>query len=687
MEDKTPSYHMTFEAVSPVGRLSTMGPFLNADVTNPRELYSILSDTRHQGGTVVASSVIASTQQTALKLPPLQSSSASEAQLRPLGEQPQHSSYPDLTSLGRQDLGSRPQLDSVRRSTSLQDVNSLDKIDGLLTSKKLTPIQRPGDPKSPREVQEKREVRSGRTEDQLVKDQPLPPIEGKGDWADHKGGLSSHTNAGRLTIGDDLKFDSPPSHRRSPECPRYIFPRGQPVKVKKPLTPTYDDYPEAYWELRSPTLQVPSDLKEDMIDRDNYRLQQISLLHLRAMNRDGVTTSRLDAYRKWQQNIQEHLPPLGLSNKLNSPRIAGIPSGPIGQIIKEKSKFKVSVPVQSHTLLLAPTPLGHTAAKKQNDGMHTTKTDSAEQVTVPAADAEPQQETPHENGGEQEPLQQQEKSRTNGAEKDTQKLTNGAEKDTHKLKDAKPLKASVVNLYMTPAASTTKVTTELPLGLKRTLSERRSRSGKPGPQPSEQYPHLVPYHPNIQVLDPPRNLSASSKESTRSSSLTHYFQRIPSAPVGATPPHTLRTLLATNRPRPKPVAETSCKKNAGGKLILNKFNRLQVFGEQSHQLEDSSNAMGDTSCYAMDVRAQRRKPYLPENRPPTYRLDMRNYPPRHHAYGRGMGVNVVGGGYPILISERGGMPMAEHVDPASLSFRFRDGEVIVSRQGKKTHLT
>ena len=74
MVEKGPSYeyHVSFEAIPPVGVLSTLGPFLKTDVTNPRELYSILSESRPQG-TLLTS--VAVNPQPAAKLPPLQSSS------------------------------------------------------------------------------------------------------------------------------------------------------------------------------------------------------------------------------------------------------------------------------------------------------------------------------------------------------------------------------------------------------------------------------------------------------------------------------------------------------------------------------------------------------------------------------------------------------------------------------------
>ncbi|XP_076445594.1 uncharacterized protein LOC143283296 [Babylonia areolata] len=500
MVEQTPNYpyHVTFEAVPPVGLLSSTGPFLTADVTNPRELYSILSESRRHGAVFTS---VTSSAQPSVRLPPLQSSSES-IQFRPLGDQTQHSSYPDLTAFSRQPPV-LPQQDPVWRSTSLQDVSSMGMMGGALTGKKLTPIPRSCDTKSPDDPQQEKEnVTPGKTDAQLTRDQPLPPIEGKGGVPNIKGTLSS-TDVGRLRKGGGVDFQShscPPTHRR---C---IFPRGQPVQVKKPLTPTYDDYPEAYWELRSPTLQDPTDLKEDMIDRDWYRLQQMSLHHLRAVNRD-VLTSKLDSYRKWQQTMQEHLPPLVLSTKLDSPRGAGV--HPTGALTSRRSwkQHRLSVPVQNHIFMLAPQAIGtssNPAVKTHDDRMDNAQQEPARQaeVPVPDTDAGQEQEASKENEGEKDSHPKQETSKTaNGGEKDIQK------------QDVKPVKASVVNLYIDPAPkSHTSTSDMLHPGPKKAHNGKRPESDRVGPQQCEQNSlPLQQQQQNGQVAEQlARKLSATS---------------------------------------------------------------------------------------------------------------------------------------------------------------------------------
>ncbi|XP_067675611.1 uncharacterized protein [Haliotis asinina] len=65
---------------------------------------------------------------------------------------------------------------------------------------------------------------------------------------------------------------------------RNLFPRetGKSTDLK-----AYDMYPAQYWELRAETVQQPQDLESDMIDRDYYRMKQKSVLKLKVMDRDS----------------------------------------------------------------------------------------------------------------------------------------------------------------------------------------------------------------------------------------------------------------------------------------------------------------------------------------------------------------------------------------------------------------
>ena len=73
MVEKAPNYPVTFKAIPPAGLLGNMAPFLNTDITNPREIYSLLSGSKHHRGTLLTS--VSVNRQAGAKLPPLQSSS------------------------------------------------------------------------------------------------------------------------------------------------------------------------------------------------------------------------------------------------------------------------------------------------------------------------------------------------------------------------------------------------------------------------------------------------------------------------------------------------------------------------------------------------------------------------------------------------------------------------------------
>ncbi|GFR88373.1 hypothetical protein ElyMa_004250200 [Elysia marginata] len=57
-------------------------------------------------------------------------------------------------------------------------------------------------------------------------------------------------------------------------------------------------YPKEYWKLRSEKISQPADLEADMIDRDLYRLRQLSALKLNSIERTFPIKN--DPFRKWR---------------------------------------------------------------------------------------------------------------------------------------------------------------------------------------------------------------------------------------------------------------------------------------------------------------------------------------------------------------------------------------------------
>ncbi|XP_005092163.2 uncharacterized protein LOC101851245 [Aplysia californica] len=67
----------------------------------------------------------------------------------------------------------------------------------------------------------------------------------------------------------------------------------------------YSGYPDIYWKLRADTVAQPNDLEADMIDRDLYRLRQISTLKLNTVERTFQV--KQDPFRKWRGKAGEAL--------------------------------------------------------------------------------------------------------------------------------------------------------------------------------------------------------------------------------------------------------------------------------------------------------------------------------------------------------------------------------------------
>lgn len=630
-------------------------------------------------------------------------------QFRPLGEQAQHSSYPDLVSFRKQQAaGSQQDGTEIRRSTSLQDVSSLhslSSLDSAFQSKKLKPILRGSDASAKsgaaREHPEKGAVKFGQKEVRLIRDPPLPPIEGTS-----KGALSLCDGSEARSGGwedPNLSFGySPPQlgHRRfGPERPPEIFPRGQPVAVKKPVTPTYDDYPEAYWELRSPTVQDPSDLKEDMIDRDRYRLQQISSLRLRAMNRE-LAASRLDCYRKWQQQMQDNSPRLGSSVTKQDSARGAVTSAAAAAACNGPARFgkqqRMSMSIQNHTLAvdaksISPSTNQTGANKKRNKGGNT----NSNSINNNNKKTDGSESAGQGNGSGNGHVTDDELRRR---EKIEAAARVSSEKQPQENEAAKPLKAAVVNLCMEPDRRSNSPSSDVYTGIRKVMLTSRPQSDKIRTQFFG-----LGYGPH---QGPPGSVGAASNNATVGSPYSHHLQRIPSAPTVGTPPTPSVVLANGGDAAAASAVDGNAASTNGGKLILKKFNRLQVFGEKSAAVAElntaascsSANSPWDAVVPAGKTAASEKTPYLPQNRPPTYKLDMRNYPPRDYRRSSGQngadalegnaGIVESDGSYPLLGSERGGVSLIQHSPDraevtTSLSFRFRNGEVIVSRQGKK----
>ena len=84
MVEKAPDYPVSFKAMAPAGLLGSLAPFLNTDITNPRELYSMLSQSTRHHGALLTSLSVHHNPHAGARLPPLKSSSEVS---RPVGGQ------------------------------------------------------------------------------------------------------------------------------------------------------------------------------------------------------------------------------------------------------------------------------------------------------------------------------------------------------------------------------------------------------------------------------------------------------------------------------------------------------------------------------------------------------------------------------------------------------------------------
>ncbi|KAL8595301.1 hypothetical protein ACOMHN_020054 [Nucella lapillus] len=678
MVEKSPKYRATFNPMpNRVGLLGGMAPYGKTDVTNPRELYSMLSENRPQR-TLLTSVKVSS--QAGAKLPPLD---LSEMPFESLKKQTQYRSYPDLATCRSEKATSSDPLMPVRRSSSLQDLHSSLQLEATGTqTKKLKPILRDHKAKNGNDHnREKAGVKFGQKEVHLITDSPLPPISDRvGYVSSAKGGLSFSfpLEDQQQEEGNDswILNHSPRHHhhhhrRHGAEYPSDIFPRGQPVEVKKPGTPTFEDYPEAYWELRSPTVQVPSDLKDGMIDRDRYRLQQISSLRLRAMNRELIA-NKLDTYRKWQQQmLAAQAPSPAVSSKQDSVRNFVTPTmtGPAPSARNGKQS-RTSMNVQSDSLAVAATTINpnyNPLIKKRLESRkipgHAINTDSY--------------------------LAEDELRRRQKIEA-AARGENGVEDDS----EGKPVKVTVVNLSIDPDQSSHSPTSEVYTGIRKITFGPRPLSNKAKTQNSLQ---VLVSEPTT-IPKAPGSASVASHNATLGSSQSH--RGLASAP--SVPTHSVGDGSTVQG---KGDTTTDADSSVASKHTLKRFNKLRVFSEK-HPFEDSTTTAAEpkhSTATRPNPPAAEKTPYLPQSRPQTYKLDLRNYPTRHlhngfldprGRLGEEMGVLREGvDGFPGLLTadERGGKigtarlgnPSPTKSETSSVSIRFSNGEVIVSKHGKR----
>ncbi|XP_076466672.1 uncharacterized protein LOC143297944 [Babylonia areolata] len=677
MVERAPKYRATFKAMPKVGVLgSSMAPYTNADVTNPRELYALLSGSRHGQQDALLTSV---------KLPPLESSSEMP-QFPSLGSHRQHGSHPDLASWrSEKDERSDPVVAAtVRRSSSLQDLHSLDLSARDSQGKKLKPILRVSNAKNAGEHGNNGKsavVKFGEKEVHLIRDSPLPPIDGvvRGkEPGGVRGAVSPFSGAaceGPSVQGEkSSRWISSPRHQRrfyGAEFSPDVFPRGQPVEVKKPATPTYKDYPQAYWELRSATVQDPSDLKDDMIDRDRYRLQQISSLRLKAMNRE-LAASKLDSYRKWQQQMLATSPTVpggGVSAKQDSARGSVTPSitGPgLSARAGKQQKLSVEVPVHNDDHLA----VAATSISPSLNPLIKKRMESSSKVVG---------SSPHGTSANSCVTEDEFRRR--------QKIEAVAKGELNHEPEGKPVRATVVNLCIEPDRSSNSTTSEVYTGIRRITVGPRPLSDMAGRTQHSLHDQEQPSQAH--VPRPPGSVSVASVNATLGSSQSHRFARVLSAPA--------ESLADGSAVMGEDLTDSDS--SVSSKKILKKFTKLQVFSEKYPPPGDQTSGQ---PWDVVSVKPTEKGPYLPQSRPPTYKLDLKAYPTRHHSFmGRGggggeeLGVIAEGGdGHPFFASERGLMPPPHlrNSSPSrsptpSLSFHFSNGEVIVSRQSKKSELT
>ncbi|XP_025099071.1 uncharacterized protein LOC112566875 [Pomacea canaliculata] len=418
----------------------------------------------------------------------------------------------------------------------------------------------------------------------------------------------------------DLCLDTSLLSYNTSDQPPHTFLQSTPVRERGAATPTYEDYPAAYWELRSLTIQRPSDLKEDMIDRDRYRLQQISALRLRAFQQESVS-SKLDSVRKWQQQIRDGNP---------GPRREEETS-----VHASDSHAQVKVEGRSITDK-SPAALVVTSVSLPASGQNKLKTSVVNDTSsLAAVSLTRRQETERLSPREQGPA--------------TAEVEIG---ETSKEPAVKVMKASVLNLHIETAGRSPSHMTLDNVRHRESTHATADTSNRHQVQPESR--RAANNLPSIgdDLLAKPQN--------GRPHMFTSGPARMPPLTDSAVAAFDMKARTAQGHTLPPSHPRTT------GTKILRKFTRLQVFGERFSANEQQEDEEGRS---LLVTPPDSRRPYLTQSRPPSYRLDLKNYPPHPHG----------------SVGEHPGSSMKlVHVSPRRsdpVTFHFQGGEVIISRQG------
>ncbi|XP_046546400.1 uncharacterized protein LOC124256451 [Haliotis rubra] len=280
------------------------------DVTNPRELYTILSQAetkRYKAGVNIPLLVNEST---------LQQKVNHEMNIRVKGYRPEkrpesppfhHQSSFELFDFASGEL---PTLTLVRHSSSLEDLSTLKRRDNKRTNLSSTDTSEnlPGlKHKHPKVAfcedvneLENKDHNSGIVLPKIPKvlEKTLPIALAAASPDPEQEPESEEITVDRRLVGVPPELVSRARQILMEETyreqlrarvlglnrNRTLFPRetGKSTDLK-----AYDMYPAQYWELRAETVQQPQDLESDMIDRDYYRMKQKSVLKLKVMDRES----------------------------------------------------------------------------------------------------------------------------------------------------------------------------------------------------------------------------------------------------------------------------------------------------------------------------------------------------------------------------------------------------------------
>ncbi|XP_046376471.2 uncharacterized protein LOC124149141 [Haliotis rufescens] len=276
------------------------------DVTNPRELYTILSQAetkRNKAGTNIPLLVTEST---------LQQKVNHEMNIRVKGyrpeKRPESPPFHHQSSLELFDSAELPTLTLVRQSSSLEDLTTLKRREKIRTTYASTnisenlPSLKNEYPKVAFEEDviqfENKGDNSGIVLPKIPKvlEKTLPLAQAAGSpipqeldieaSVDHRlaGVPPELVGRARQILMEETYREQLRARGLGLSRTRNLFPKesGKSNDLK-----AYDMYPAQYWELRAETVQQPQDLELDMIDRDYYRMKQKSVLKLKVMDRES----------------------------------------------------------------------------------------------------------------------------------------------------------------------------------------------------------------------------------------------------------------------------------------------------------------------------------------------------------------------------------------------------------------